>query len=101
VSGARAEPADETSRVRACVVVRGRVQGVWFRDSCRSQATALGLGGWVRNLADGSVEAVFEGPRAAVQRAVDWCRTGPDRARVDGVDVTWDTPTGEVDFKVL
>jgi acylphosphatase len=82
------------------VVVRGRVQGVWFRESCRAQASALGLGGWVRNRSDGSVEAVFEGPEAAVERAVEWCRTGPDRARVDAVDVQREPPTGEPNFHV-
>jgi acylphosphatase len=91
---------DESTRVRARVIVRGRVQGVWFRESCRSQATALGLGGWVRNRGDGSVEAVFEGPDAAVERAVEWCRTGPDHARVDAVEVHRETPTGEPNFIV-
>jgi acylphosphatase len=94
------DPTGEPKRVRARVVVRGRVQGVWFRESCRSYATALGLGGWVRNLADGSVEAVFEGPEAAVERAVDWCRAGPDHARVDAVDVRREAPTGEPNFHV-
>jgi acylphosphatase len=87
-------------RVRAHVVVRGRVQGVWFRESCRAQASALGLGGWVRNASDGSVEAVFEGPEAAVERAVEWCRTGPDQARVDALDVRRESPTGEPNFHV-
>jgi len=86
--------------VRTRVVVTGRVQGVWFRESCREQATALGLGGWVRNLADGTVEAVFEGPEAAVDRAVDWCRTGPSHARVDWLDSHRETPVGEVTFNV-
>jgi acylphosphatase len=83
-----------TNSVRVRVVVRGRVQGVWFRDSCREQARALGVSGWVRNNSDGSVEGEFEGPPAAVDRLVDWCRSGPTRARVDAVDVESRRPLG-------
>jgi acylphosphatase len=82
------------------VFVSGRVQGVWFRESCRAEATALGVGGWVRNLADGRVEAVFEGTEPAVARMVAWCRQGPSRARVDGVEVQVEEPTGEPGFHV-
>jgi acylphosphatase len=85
--------------VRAHVVVRGRVQGVFFRDSVQEQARALHVAGWVRNCSDGTVEAVFEGPRPAVERLVEWCRTGPPRARVDGVDVRWEEPEGLVGFR--
>jgi acylphosphatase len=73
--------------VRRRVVVRGRVQGVFFRDSCRAEAVRLGIGGWVRNLRDGSVEAVFEGDAPAVDAAVVWCRHGPPRAHVAEVSV--------------
>lgn len=73
--------------VRRRVVVHGRVQGVFFRDSCRAEAARLGVRGWVRNLRDGGVEAVFEGPAGAVEAAVAWCRHGPPRAVVDSVDV--------------
>ena len=86
--------------VRRRVVVSGRVQGVWFRESCRDAAVAAGVVGWVRNLADGTVEAVFEGPEAAVERAVAWCREGPPRARVDAVDVTAEALVGEAGFRV-
>ena len=72
---------------RRRVVVRGRVQGVFFRDSCRSEASRLGVAGWVRNLRDGGVEAVFEGPLASVEAAVAWCRHGPPRAVVESVSV--------------
>ena len=89
-----------SDRVRARVVVGGRVQGVWFRESCREQAVALALGGWVRNHADGSVEAVFEGAEASVERAVQWCRMGPAHARVDAIDVQREIPIGEVTFNV-
>jgi acylphosphatase len=82
------------------VFVHGRVQGVWFRESCREQAVALGLGGWVRNRADGSVEAVFEGPAPAVDRMVAWCHDGPAHARVDRVDEHPEPPTGEPGFHV-
>ena len=73
--------------VRVRVVVTGRVQGVWFRDSCREQARSLRIAGFVRNRGDGAVEAEFEGPEAAVTRMVAWCREGPPRARVDDVQV--------------
>lgn len=96
----RSAPGDASGRIRVHVFVRGRVQGVWFRESCREQAAALAVGGWVRNLADGRVEAVFEGPAAGVARLVAWCNEGPARARVDGVEVHEEVPTGEPGFHV-
>jgi acylphosphatase len=81
-------------------VVRGRVQGVFFRDAAREQARLLGVSGWVRNRTDGAVEGVFEGPRAAVERLVDWCRSGPPRARVDDVEVAWEAAEGLNGFRV-
>ncbi len=86
--------------VRARVLVRGRVQGVWFRQSTTDEARALGAAGWVRNTEDGAVEAVFEGRRATVERALDYVRTGPPRAEVTSVDVTWEEPLGEGSFVV-
>ena len=81
--------------------MRGRVQGVFFRDSCRERALVAGVSGWVRNGSDGSsVEAVFEGPADAVDRLVAWCRAGPPRARVDAVDVVDEPVTGETGFRV-
>lgn len=88
----------DTVRVRA--VVTGRVQGVWYRDACRSEARANGVAGFVRNRADGAVEAEFEGPPAAVERVVEWCRHGPPRARVDDVDVTAIPVVGDRRFRV-
>jgi acylphosphatase len=85
---------------RTRVYVTGRVQGVWFRESCREQAVALGVSGWVRNLADGRVEAVLEGPPAAVERVVQWCREGPRRARVDAVEEHPEPLVGETGFHV-
>jgi acylphosphatase len=88
----------DPSTTRARVFVAGRVQGVWFRESCRDRALAAGVTGWVRNLHDGRVEAVLEGPPAAVKRVVQWCREGPPRARVDSVEVQSETPVGESGF---
>ena len=86
--------------VRRRVVVSGRVQGVWFRESCRREAQSLGVAGWVRNRADGAVEAVFEGESAAVLAMVAWCRTGPPHADVDEVDVVDEAPERVVGFRV-
>ncbi len=68
------------------VVVRGLVQGVFFRASAREVALGMGLTGWVRNRGDGGVEALIQGPPAAVDAMVDWCRNGPPQARIDAVD---------------
>lgn len=89
-----------TGKVRARVTVKGRVQGVFFRADTRETAVALGVNGWVRNLPDGSVEAVFEGERARVEAAVDWCRHGPPGARVDWIDVRMEEPADEYAFAV-
>jgi acylphosphatase len=86
--------------VRRRVWIAGRVQGVWFRESCREQASALKVHGWVRNSVDGRVEAVLEGSEEAVERIVAWCHEGPRRARVDEVEVTVEEPLGEAGFRV-
>ena len=83
------------------VVVHGRVQGVFFRDSCSREARRAGVTGWVRNEPDGSVAAVFEGPEPAVEQMVRWCRQGPPRARVEKVDVSEVAPGGATAFDVL
>lgn len=86
---------------RAHVFISGRVQGVNFRWYTQRKAHQLRLTGWVRNLWDGRVEAVFEGDESAVRQAVAWCRTGERPARVDHVDVTYEPPTGEFnDFRI-
>jgi acylphosphatase len=77
---------------RARVVVEGRVQGVWFRESCRREAVAAGVSGWVGNRSDGRVEAVFQGAPDAVARLIDWCRHGPARAVVTALQVTEEEP---------
>ena len=89
------------SVVRCRVIVSGRVQGVYFRDSCRSEAQRLGVSGWVRNRPDRTVEVVAEGPRDRVDRFLDWCRQGPPRAQVTGVVVTDEVPAAERGFRVV
>jgi len=74
------------------VWVGGRVQGVFFRDATRREASTLELGGWVRNLIDGRVEALFVGPRGACERALAFVKTGPPRARVTHVEARWEAP---------
>jgi acylphosphatase len=85
---------------RRRVIVRGDVQGVFFRDSCRQAAISARVSGWVANLGDGSVEAVFEGDSDAVDALCDWCREGPPHARVDEVTVTSEPSRGESGFRV-
>lgn len=80
---------------RIRILVRGRVQGVFFRASTQERAEELGLTGWVRNLADGTVEAVAEGSRDKLDKLVEWCRTGPPKARVTDVDIKSEPRTGE------
>jgi acylphosphatase len=86
--------------IRRRVVARGRVQGVFFRDTCRRQAWAHRVSGWVTNRADGAVEAVFEGDSAAVQAMVDWARKGPAQARVTKLEIIEEEPRGERGFSV-
>lgn len=83
------------------VFVSGRVQGVFYRAECAERARALGLGGFVRNLPDGRVEAAFEGPQERVGRMVAWCREGTSASRVDEVEITRESPAGEAGFTVL
>lgn len=85
---------------RRRVVVSGRVQGVFFRDTCRHEAQRRGVAGWVRNNPDGTVEAVFEGEAARVAEMVEWCKLGPPRAVVVGVEVFEEEPRGEQGFRV-
>ncbi len=85
---------------RRHVVITGEVQGVSFRDATRKEAEDAGLAGWVRNRDDGSVEAVFEGDADAVDRLLDWCRSGPSSADVDDVEDSEEEPQGESGFEV-
>jgi acylphosphatase len=80
---------------RTHLFISGRVQGVNYRFYTKQQADVLGIKGWVRNLMDRRVEAVFEGEGTMVQQMVDWCHQGPRAARVDNVEMQWEEPTGE------
>lgn len=86
--------------VRRHVVVTGRVQGVFFRDSVRERADAHGVTGWACNRSDGAVEAVLEGSPEDVERVVRFCRTGPPRAEVDDVEVSDEEPEGLDGFSI-
>jgi acylphosphatase len=86
--------------IRRRVIVDGRVQGVFFRQTCRRHAEARGVTGWVRNRSDGRVEAVFEGSPAAVEAMVTWCRGGPPDARVDQVEVADELAEGLSGFRI-
>ncbi|TMM01400.1 MAG: acylphosphatase [Actinobacteria bacterium] len=86
--------------VRRRIVVRGRVQGVFFRDTTRRRAESLGVAGWATNRADGTVEVVAEGEPDAVERLVDFLREGPRRADVDDVDVSEEQPEGLSGFDI-
>lgn len=85
---------------RAHVFVAGLVQGVSFRWYLTQEARGRGVGGWVRNLADGRVEAVFEGRREHVDALVAWCREGPRHARVTDVEVSFEEPEGLHEFDI-
>jgi acylphosphatase len=89
-----------SERIRRRVVVHGRVQGVFFRDSVRERARARDVDGWVRNRGDGAVEAVLEGRAEAVQRVLRFFVTGPSRADVEEVEVTEEAPEGLSAFEV-
>jgi acylphosphatase len=89
------------SRVRVRVFVSGRVQGVWFRDSTWREADRLQVCGWVRNLPDGRVEAVYEGPRTAIEQMLSWTDHGPERAHVSNVEIHDETPRGEEGFRIV
>jgi acylphosphatase len=86
--------------IRRRVVVHGHVHGVFFRETARRRAQSAGVAGWIANRPDGTVEAVFEGERDAVERLVDFCRDGPRGARVDWVDVVAEEPEGLSGFVV-
>lgn len=77
-------------QLRAHVIIHGLVQGVWFRASTKDEADHLGVTGWVRNLPDRSVEAVFEGEKKKVEEIVGWCHRGPSGANVSKVEIVWE-----------
>ena len=83
-------------RERAHLYVSGQVQGVFFRDSARERAEQLGLTGWVKNLPDGRVEALFEGPSERVREMVRWCEQGPQQATVENVKTEFQASKGDL-----
>ena len=88
-------------KARAHVLVSGRVQGVFFRSETQSEAWRKNVKGWVRNLPDGRVEAVFEGEMEAVVKLIEFCERGPPGSRVKKIDVSWEEYTGEFkDFRI-
>jgi acylphosphatase len=88
--------------IRVRLIIEGRVQGVWFRESARKEAGRLGVYGWVRNRPDGTVEVMIEGPEEKVRKLVAWCHHGPTSARVTRVRETQESVQGEfVDFDVV
>ncbi len=90
------------SNKRVRVIIDGIVQGVFFRAETTATARNIGVNGWVKNRADGTVEAVFEGAEGDVEKAIEWCRHGPAAARVESVDVKDEEYTGEYeDFRTI
>jgi acylphosphatase len=95
------KPVEPLELIVAQVVVSGRVQGVCYRAFTKEAAVKLGLGGWVRNLPDGGVQAEIEGPREKVEKLLDQLRIGPPRASVTDLDVTWKSAGGHAGFVIL
>ncbi|UYM04191.1 acylphosphatase [Solicola gregarius] len=93
-------PIHDDATVARRVVVHGRVQGVFFRDTCRREATRLGVAGYIRNEPDGTVSAEFEGAPVAVDAMIAWMRQGPRHAVVDRADVEEISPSGREGFRV-
>lgn len=85
---------------KAHLLISGRVQGVFYRAFTKEVAESLGLKGWVRNLRDGRVEAVFEGDEDKISIAIERCKEGPPFAKVDNIEITWSEPEGLVDFEI-
>ena len=89
-------------KVEAYVLISGKVQGVWFRANTKEKARQLNIKGWVRNLPDGRVEAVFQGEKEIVEEMIKWCYKGPPLAEVENVEVEWKEPEEEFeDFSIL
>jgi acylphosphatase len=86
--------------VRRRLIISGRVQGVFFRDTCRRVADEENVSGWASNLPDGRVEVVLEGDEDAVDRVLQWCREGTDWADVDSVEISDEDPEGLSGFVI-
>jgi len=82
-------------KIRAHVFIAGRVQGVFFRSETRHEAKRHGVNGWIRNLPDGKVEAVFEGEEQDVKELIEFCKRGPPGAKITGINIVWEDYTGE------
>lgn len=83
------------TKIRAHAIISGRVQGVFFRMETKRAADRFGVSGWVQNLRDGTVEAVFEGDRNQIDDILAWCKEGPLRAKVTDVNISWEDYSGE------
>ncbi len=92
-----AKKEEVVNEIRVRLIIEGRVQGVWFRDSTRREALGLGVRGWVKNRMDGGVEVLAEGPEKQVRQLVEWCHHGPSHARVTEVHKTAEGWQGEFD----
>lgn len=79
---------------QAHLIISGNVQGVYYRASCKEYASGLGLKGWVRNLDDGSVEALAQGEKERIDRFIEWCKKGPPQAKVEEVKIIWQEANG-------
>ena len=90
-----------TDVTRTHAIITGRVQGVWYRAKAQEEAERLGVSGWVRNLSDGSVEAVFEGEPQAVASAIEWCREGPPHSIVENVSTREEVAEGIRGFRIV
>jgi acylphosphatase len=88
-------PGRKSEHLRAQVIIHGFVQGVFFRASTREEAMRLNVGGWVRNLPDGTVQALFEGEKKRVEEIIGWCHKGPSGSRVSKVEIEWEPYKGE------
>lgn len=89
------------AKARAHIFVSGRTQGVFFRQNTQKKAQFLGLTGWVRNLADGRVETIFEGEKEKVEKMIEWLKRGPILAKVNGLEAEWEEYKGEFnDFEI-
>jgi len=84
-------------KVRVHLIISGFVQGVFFRSNTQEKAKEIGVFGWVRNLGDGRVEAVFEGEKEKVLKIIEWVKKGPELARIENVEIKWEEYQGEFD----
>ena len=82
-------------KIRAHIFASGKVQGVWYRESARKKTEKMSITGWIKNLSDGRVEAIFEGSKGNVEKMVNWARKGPIWAKIEALDVVWEDCLGE------